>query len=64
MGVTFGFPSLCAILIAVACAQFEKMKATILDIRQEHFTFHYGREDEQDHTIANCDLQAKLTERI
>ena len=59
-GVTFGFPSLCITLTAVACTQFDKLKAAILDIRQQHITPQYGREDEQVHTIANCDLQAKL----
>jgi hypothetical protein len=44
----------------VACAQLEKLKATILDIRQEHITPYHGQEDEQVHTAADCDLQAKL----
>ena len=47
-------------LIAVACSQFDKLKAAILDIRQQHITPHRGQEDEQDHAIANCDLQEKL----
>jgi hypothetical protein len=44
----------------VACTQFEKLKAAILDIRQEHITPHHVQEDEQVHTVANRDLQAKL----
>jgi hypothetical protein len=55
-----GFLSLCIILIAVACGQFEKLKAAILDIRQEHITPRQGQEDEQVHKAAYCDLQAKL----
>jgi hypothetical protein len=52
--------SLVTTLIAVACAQFEKLKAAILDIRQEHITPYHGQEDEQVHTAADCYLQAKL----
>jgi hypothetical protein len=60
LGVTISYPSLCTTLIAVACTQFDKLKAAILDIRQQHITPHHRHEDEQVHTIANCDLQAKL----
>jgi hypothetical protein len=52
--------SLVTALIAVACAQLEKLKAAILDIRQEHITPYRGQEDEQVHTAADRDLQAKL----
>jgi hypothetical protein len=55
------YPSLIIALIAIACTQFDKVKAAILDIRQQHFTPQGGREDEQDNTITNCDLQAKLS---
>jgi hypothetical protein len=48
------------ILISVACAQFEKVKAAILDIRQLHITPHHVREEEQVHKIAKCNLQEKL----
>ena len=58
--VLCGYLSLVTTLIAVACSQFEKLKAAILDIRQQHITPHHRQEDEQVHTIANCDLQAKL----
>jgi hypothetical protein len=44
----------------VACSQFDKVKAAILDIRQQHITPHRVQEDEYDDAIANCDLQAKL----
>jgi hypothetical protein len=47
-------------MISVACSQFEKVKATILNIRQQHITSHQGQEDEYDNAVANCDLQAKL----
>jgi hypothetical protein len=60
VGLTCGYLSLVTTLIAVACAQFEKLKAAILDIRQEHITPYRGQEDEQVHTDADCDLQAKL----
>jgi hypothetical protein len=60
MGITFGFPTLVTTLTAVACSQFEKVKAAILDITQQYITVHHGLEDEQVGTTANCDLQAKL----
>jgi hypothetical protein len=47
-------------MIAVACSQFDKLKAAILDVRQQHMTPHYGEEEEQVYLTANCDLQAKL----
>jgi hypothetical protein len=52
--------SLVTTLIAVACSQFDKLKAATLDIRQQLITPHHQQEDEQDHTNSNCDLQAKL----
>jgi hypothetical protein len=60
VGVTCAFPSLVTTLISVACSQFEKVKAAILDITQQHMTSHHGLEDEQDNAIAYCDLQAKI----
>ena len=60
LGITCGFPSLAISLIAVACSQFEKIKAAILDIRQQHMTSHHGLEDEHCNAIANSDLQAKI----
>ena len=60
MCIACGYPSLITTLITVACAQFDKLKAAILDIMQEHITAQHRQEDEHDHTIANCDLQAKL----
>jgi len=56
--------SLVATLIAVACSQFDKIKAGILDIRQQHITPQHRQEDEQVDIIANCDLQAKLNAYI
>jgi hypothetical protein len=44
----------------VACAQFQKLKVAILDIKQEHITPHHRQEDEQVHTTAKSSLQAKL----
>ena len=60
MGVFCFYPALVNILIAVACTQFDKLKAAVLDIQQEHITSHNGLKYGQVHTIANCDLQAKL----
>jgi hypothetical protein len=60
VGATFVFPTLITTFIAVACSQFDKLKAAILDIRQKRITSHHGREDERDHTIPNCDMQARL----
>jgi len=55
-----GFTSVVTTLIAVACSQFDKLKAAILDFRQQHITPHHRQEDEHDNTIVNCDYQAKL----
>jgi hypothetical protein len=60
MGIVYGYMSLVITLIAVACSQFDKLKAAILDIRQQHITPQHGQENDQVHTAANCDLQAKL----
>ena len=55
-----GFLSLYTILVAVACAQFEKMNAAILDIRQQSTTPHHMQENEQVHATEYCNMQAKL----
>jgi len=60
VGITYSFPSLVATLTSVACSQFEKVKAAILDIRQQHITSHHLQENEKDNEYANCNLQAKL----
>ena len=60
VGVVCGYMSLVTTLISVACSQFEKLKAGILDTRLEHMTLRHGQEVEQDNAFANCDLQAKL----
>jgi len=44
----------------VACSQFDKLKAAILDIRQQHIAPQRGEEDELNDIIANCNLQVKL----
>jgi len=64
MGAVYVYTPLIIVLIAIACTQFDKLKAAILDIRQQHITRHLGQEDEHDHTTANCDLQVKLKECI
>jgi len=60
IGTAGCYLSLVAILNVVACAQFDKLKTAILDIRQQHITPQHGQEYEQVNTIANCVLQAKL----
>jgi len=60
LGLVFGFPCLNTVMITVACAQFQKVKATILDIRQQHIMPHHLQEDEQVLKSAKCNLQAKL----
>jgi len=60
LGIECVYAALVTTLIAVACSQFDKLKTAILDIRQQHITPQHRQEDEQVHTIANCDLQAKL----
>ena len=60
IGLTLSYLSLCTALIAVACTQFDKLKAAILDIRQEHITPQQGQEDEHNVAVANSNLQAKL----
>jgi hypothetical protein len=61
VSILFCYPSLVTTLIAVACSQFDKLKAAILDIRQQHITSRHWQEDEQDHTISSRKLQAKLS---
>jgi len=63
-GLAIVFPSLFVTLTAVACAQFEKLKAAILDIRPQHITPHNGQQYEHDHTDEHCEFQAKLNECI
>jgi hypothetical protein len=60
VGILFGFLSLCTTLIAVACTQYEKLIAAILDIREEYIKPRQGQENEQNHKTANCNLQDKL----
>jgi len=60
IALVYGFPYLNTVLIAVGCAQFQKVKADILDIRQQHIRAHHLQEDEQFHKSAKCNLQAKL----
>ena len=48
----------------MACAQFDNLKAAVLDITQQHTAPHNGPENEQLPTAAHCDLQAKLNECI
>jgi uncharacterized protein YyaL (SSP411 family) len=58
LGITYGYLSLVTTMISVACTQFDKINAALLDIRQEHIM---PLQDEQVHTFANCDLEAKLS---
>jgi hypothetical protein len=52
--------SLVTTLIAVACSQFDKLKAAILNIKQQHITHQHGQEDKQVHKTANSDFQTKF----
>ena len=60
MGMAYGFPCLCITLNSVACSQFQKLKAAILGIGQEHITQPIGQEDEIFRKTANCILQDEL----
>jgi hypothetical protein len=60
MGVVCGYLSLFTTLNTVAYTQFDKLKADMIDIRQQHITSRHGEEDEQDNAFAKCDLQAKI----
>jgi hypothetical protein len=60
VAIICGYMSLVTTLTAVASSQFQKLKASILDIRQPHITPQHGQIEEQVDIIANCDLQAKL----
>jgi len=52
--------SLVTTLTAVACSQFDKLRAVILDIRQENVTLQLGQEDGHGNPIPICILQSKL----
>jgi uncharacterized protein YyaL (SSP411 family) len=58
LGITYGYLSLVTTMTSVACSQFDKLNAAILDIRQEQIT---PLQDEQVHTFANCEMHAKLS---
>ena len=60
LGILCGYMSLVTTMIAVAFTQFDKLKAAMLDIRQQHITIQQAQENEQVHTIVSCDLQDKL----
>ena len=60
LGLVVGFACLNTILIAVACAQFQKLKLAILDIRQQHFTPHHVQEVKQVHKTTKFNIQEKL----
>jgi len=48
--IAFGFPSLYATLVIVACSQLEKLRAALLDIKQTHvISDHYSGEDNHHH---------------
>jgi len=60
IAIFVGFLSLYTILVAVACAQFQKMNAAILDIRQQNTTSHHIQQNEQVHATEYSNMQAKL----
>jgi len=58
LGITYGYLSLVTTMISVACAQFDKLNAAILNIKEEAIT---PLQNEEVHTFANCNLHAKLS---
>jgi hypothetical protein len=58
-GIAYGFVPLTITLIAVACSQFEKLRAALLDIRQKHVTTDSEQDDGQVDE-AYRDMQDKL----
>jgi len=60
VGVFYGFVGLNTILMAVACAQFQKLKTAILDIRQQNITPQHVQKDKEVHKISKCNLQGNL----
>jgi hypothetical protein len=64
LGLVVGFACLNTIFIAVACAQFQKLKVAILDIRQQYITPHHVQEEKQVHKTSKCNLQEKLNAYI
>jgi hypothetical protein len=60
IGLVYCFPCLNTILIEVTCAQFQKLKSDILDIKQQYITPHHVQEDKQVYKIAKSSLQGKL----
>jgi hypothetical protein len=47
-------------MIAVGCAQIQKLNATLLDMRYEYITAHSREEYEEDYKRAKTNLQTKL----
>ena len=60
LGTGFGYMCLLTTLLAVAFTQFDKLKAAIMEIRQQHITIQHGQEDGQVDTIAISNLHVKL----
>jgi len=60
VGIHFGFLSLCIILMAVGCAQIQKLIAAILDMKQEYIKPHRRQEYAEDYKTAKRNLQTKL----
>jgi hypothetical protein len=65
MGFTFfGFPSLYAMLVCVACSQLEKLRAAILDIRQTHVTSEQDCGAETDQQEGQGQRQFSTSEKM
>ena len=56
----YGFLSLCTTLIAVGCAQIQKLNAALLDTRYEYVRPHRRRKYAEEYKIAKRKLQTKL----
>ena len=55
MCIEFGFPSLYATLVCVACSQLEKLRATLLSIRQADLVYNQACTDKTDKEKTDSD---------
>jgi hypothetical protein len=60
--IFLGFPSLYATLVFVACSQLEKLRASLLDIRQTHVTAQ--REYGTDTDLQEVQGQARASQEL
>ena len=60
IGILHGFPFLCTTLIAVGCAQIQKLNAALLDTRYEYVKPRRRQKYAEDYKIAKRKMQTKL----